>query len=87
VTAPELSPKGGFGVPVPGAGQTRDTDSITQQAEGALAAQSAAERLRDEWTTPDLAWLAFIEVAAKHGWRSPACRAFVHELAKRAAAG
>jgi hypothetical protein len=30
--------------------------------------------------------LAFIELATKHGWRSPACRAFVHELAKRAAA-
>ena len=62
------------------------TESVQQQAEGALAAQQAVDRLQDEWTTPDLVWLAMIEVAAKFGWRSPATRSFVHELAKRAAA-
>jgi hypothetical protein len=61
------------------------TSTIAQEAEGALVAQRCVDRLAEDWTTPDLAWLAFIEVAAKFGWRSPACRAFVHELAKRAA--
>jgi len=62
------------------------TASVAQVAEGALAAQEAIDRLHEEWATPDLAWLAMIEVAAKFGWRSAATRAFVHELAKRAAA-
>lgn len=66
--------------------EVRAAGSIAQEAEGALAAQQVADRLRDEWSTPDLAWLAMIEVAGKFGWRSPACRAFVHELAKRASA-
>ena len=61
------------------------TVNTVQEAAGAVAAQHAADRLRDEWATPSSAWLAFIELAGTYGWKSAACRAFVCELAKRAA--
>ncbi|NUZ07601.1 hypothetical protein [Piscinibacter koreensis] len=61
------------------------TSAVAQEAAGSVAAQQMIDRLGHEWATPDIAWLAFVEIAAKYGWRSPACRAFVHELAKRAA--
>jgi hypothetical protein len=59
--------------------------AIAQEAEGALVAQQCVDRLADQWTTTDFAWLAFIELASKFGWRSPACRGYLCELAKRAA--
>jgi hypothetical protein len=59
--------------------------TVAEDAEGALAAQQVIDRMSEMCTTPDSVWLAFIEVAVKFGWKSPACRAFVYELAKRTA--
>ena len=61
-------------------------DSGRQQAVGAIEAQRVIGGLQRSATTTDEAWLAFVTLAASAGWKSAACRAFVVELAKRAAA-
>jgi hypothetical protein len=61
------------------------TDTVTQEAAGSIEAQKAVDGLRDDTLNPDHAWLGFVQVAARYGWRSPACRAYVMEIAKRAA--
>ena len=58
---------------------------ITAESVGAIEAQCLIDGLRNGGLTPSHAWLAFIELAAMHGWKSPACAAFIVELAKRAA--
>ncbi len=63
----------------------RNLDKIALEAVGALAAQSVVSRVRDQWATPAVAWLACAELVAMHGWKSAAVRSFVTELAKRAA--
>jgi hypothetical protein len=61
------------------------TATVAQEAEGALAAQRCVDELGSEWTTTAFCWLSFVELASRHGWKSPACAAFVRELGKRAA--
>ncbi|KQW36510.1 hypothetical protein [Rhizobacter sp. Root404] len=61
------------------------TDSAIQEAAGSIEAQKAVDGLLDNTLNPDHAWLGFVQVAARYGWRSPACRAYVMEIAKRAA--
>ena len=60
------------------------TPDVRQEATGGIEAQSVIEGLAEGTLRPMHAWLAFATLAARHGWRSPACRAFVVELAKRA---
>jgi hypothetical protein len=57
--------------------------AVAEEAEGAIAAQQVV----DAAGPPDLAWLRVVELAARFGWKSTAVRAFVIELAKRAARG
>ena len=59
-------------------------DDGAQQALGALAAQRVLDSLHGEWTTAGSAWVVFAELAARHGWKSPACQSFIVELTKRA---
>jgi hypothetical protein len=61
------------------------TTSLVGHCEGAVLAQQTITAIKAGATT-ELAWLRFIELATRHGWASPACRAFVVELAKRLAA-
>ena len=61
------------------------TLEVSQEASGAIEAQRLIEGLCDGSLSSLHAWLAFATLAACHGWRSPACMAFVVELAKRAA--
>jgi hypothetical protein len=60
-----------------------DADLIGH-CQGAVTAQKTIAELGDGATT-ELAWLRFVEMATRNGWASPACRAFVVELAKRVA--
>lgn len=62
------------------------TAAVTEEAVGAIAAQQLIEDLQDETVLAAAAWAGFLRLAARSGWRSPACRAYVLELAKRAAA-
>lgn len=52
---------------------------------GAVEAQKVVDGLRADTLTAEHAWLAFAELAARYGWRSPAAMAFIVELAKRSA--
>ena len=61
------------------------TNAVVAEAVAAIEAQAIVEGLQGDTLTPDHAWLGFVQVAARFGWRSGACRAFVCELAKRAA--
>ena len=61
------------------------TDQVAQQAAGAIEAQAVLRGLQDGRLSTDHAWLGFVQVAARFGRSSPAARAFVVELAKRAA--
>lgn len=61
------------------------TDSVTQEAVGDIEAQHLVTSLRSDSLTVDHSWLGFIQLATKYGWRSPACRAYVLQLAKKAA--
>ena len=63
------------------------TDAVTQEAVGSIEAQQVIRRLQDESIGLETAWFQFVTIAARHGWRSAACRAYVAELAKHAAAG
>lgn len=63
----------------------RPADPIADEAVGAVVAQQAMQAVR-HGSPVDLAWLRFIELAAGYGWRSTACRAFITEVTKRAAA-
>jgi len=63
------------------------TPETSQLALGSIAAQGVIEALRDEMVSADQAWLRYLELAAQFGKNSPACRAFVCEAFKRAAAG
>ena len=62
------------------------TDCVVETSVGAVAADKLIESLRSEWLpAADLAWLRFIEIASRQGWRSEGCKAYVVTLAKRAA--
>lgn len=54
----------------------------TVEALGGLAAQRVRDAIQREEMTVDHAWLMFCELAATHGWKSAACRAYLRELAK-----
>lgn len=54
------------------------------EATGAIEAQLVIVEIAADHAEPELAWLRFIEVATEAGWRTPQCRAFIVELAKRA---
>jgi hypothetical protein len=56
-----------------------------QAAEGAITAQLVIECIQQQGSPADVAWLRCCELAAAHGWKSPALVAYVSELAKRAA--
>ena len=56
---------------------------VMQASLGALEAQRVIAGIQGGTLAPDHAWLAFVELAAVHGWKSAACRAIVVELAKR----
>jgi hypothetical protein len=58
---------------------------VPQMASGAILAQATIDSIRDGGRDVEIAWLKLSELAAVHGRHSPACRAFVTELAKRAA--
>ena len=57
----------------------------TQEAVGSIEAQEAITHIQTGLMTPMHAWLRFCELASAHSSKSPACRAFVLELVKRAA--
>jgi hypothetical protein len=59
------------------------TAEVQQTALGSHCADQALEKQRLAPDTPH-AWAAFADLAARHGWRSPACAAFIATLAKRA---
>lgn len=61
------------------------TDEVAQLVVGSHEAQQLIESLADETLSTEHAWLGFVQVAARFGWRSAACRAYIVELAKRAA--
>lgn len=65
-------------------GEVHCTPDVRQEATGGIEAQNVIRGLADGTISPLHAWLAFATLAARHGWRSPACRAYVVELAKRA---
>ena len=62
------------------------TDACAQEAQGAVQAQGLIAAVQDESMTAGEAWNSFVNLASEWSWHSPACRAFVVELAKRAAA-
>lgn len=62
------------------------TVDVTEQAVGCVEAQNLIAGLQGDSICSDHAWLAFVQLAARFGWRSAACRAFVLELAKRSGA-
>ena len=64
---------------------THVTNEVTQESLGSIEAQLVINRLQDESIGLETAWFQFVQLAARHGWRSAACRAYVAELAKRAA--
>jgi len=59
--------------------------SVALQALGALEGQRVIDGTHAEALPEGSAWLRFVELASRHGWRSPACAAYVAELCKRAA--
>ena len=59
---------------------------LTTGCVGAIEAQRIIDGIADGRYTPDHAWLMFVELAARHQWKSAACRSYVLELAKRASA-
>ncbi len=63
---------------------THVTEELTGEAVGAFQAQRSVEALQRDEIEPAGVWLALIEIAARWGWRSPAVKAFVVELSKRA---
>ena len=67
-------------------GEVHCTPDVRQEATGGIEAQSVIKGLAEGALNPLHAWLAFATLAARHGWRSPACMAYVVELAKRAGA-
>lgn len=60
-------------------------DDVMQTASAAIFAQQDAESIKTQGHAPDIAWLRYAELAAKHGRHSPACRSYVRTLAKLAA--
>ena len=60
------------------------TPDVRQEATGGIEAQNVIRGLGEGALSPLHAWLALATLAARYGWRSPACMAFVVELAKRA---
>jgi hypothetical protein len=62
------------------------SDGNVQEAVGAIEAQKVITSLRADSVPVDVAWLRFVELAAKYGKNSPACRAYISEAFKRAAA-
>jgi hypothetical protein len=61
------------------------SDINTQAAIGGIEAQDMIESLRADNVPIDTAWLRYVELAAKFGKNSAACRAYVLEAFKRAA--
>jgi len=61
------------------------TDTVIQTAHGGIDATDIIDSIAAGAKTADHAWLAMVQLAVSHGWKSPACRAFVMTLAKRAA--
>lgn len=55
---------------------------IEAEALGGIAGQAAVAELRKAGVEADLLWLRVCELAGRHGWKSPALRAFVNELGK-----
>lgn len=60
-------------------------DAVTQVASAAIRAQQDADGIKTQGYDPDIAWLHYSEIAAKHGRHSPACRSYLRTLAKLAA--
>ena len=58
-------------------------DPVAQETVGVLSAQALLASVRTGEHSTLHAWLAFVTLAAAHGWRSPATRAFVIELPSR----
>jgi hypothetical protein len=56
-----------------------------QERAGVMAAQVAIARTGNDLWPADSAWLAFVELVAAYGHRSPACRAFIAEISRWAA--
>lgn len=69
---------------VPAAPPARVNTELIAECVGAVEAQKLLDGLRDEMLTTDHGWLAFCELATRHGWKSTACRAFLLEIVKRA---
>lgn len=59
---------------------------IAAEARGSVEAQHVIASIASGDAEPALAWLRFAELACEAGWRTPACRAFPVEIAKRAGA-
>lgn len=56
---------------------------VVQAAVGALDAQRVIDDIQAGRLSANHAWLLVVETASAHGWKSPACRSIVCELAKR----
>jgi hypothetical protein len=61
------------------------TDAMTHEAVGSIEAQNVITGLKADAINVDMAWLKYVELAARFGKNGMACRAYVVELAKRAA--
>jgi hypothetical protein len=61
------------------------TERVVEESVGATIADKLIGDLQSDAVPAETAWLRFIEIAARQGWRSEGCRAFVLTLAKRAA--
>jgi len=67
------------------AAHLRPLTPASQEALGVVVAQRLIDQMRAGEVTPDYAWLRHAELAAAHGGKSAAVRAFVVEMAKRVA--
>lgn len=61
------------------------TTGLIEESSGSFEADKIVDQIFEGELTTEHAWLRFIEIAAKTGWRSAGCRAYLVTLAKRAA--
>lgn len=62
------------------------TPEVTEIAVGTVEAHQLVDAITEGRLQPAHAWLAYCELAARHGRTSVACASFIKALAKRAAA-
>lgn len=60
------------------------TDEVVELATGAAEARQLCDAISAGRLDPSHAWLAFVELQARHGKNAPALKSFVTHLAKQA---